>query len=47
MMGGGTSHLPKHVEEFPDKINCVTLHLVGYILEYLFTYLTELVEKKN
>jgi hypothetical protein len=20
-------------EEFPDKINCVTLHLVGYILE--------------
>jgi hypothetical protein len=26
---------PKHVEQFPDKINCVTLHLVGYILEYL------------
>jgi hypothetical protein len=25
----------KHVEQFPDKINCVTLHLVGYILEYL------------
>ena len=25
---------PKHVEQFPDKINCVTLHLVGYILEY-------------
>ena len=23
---------PKHVEQFPDKINCVTLHLVGYIL---------------
>ena len=23
---------PKHVEQFPD-INCVTLHLVGYILE--------------
>jgi hypothetical protein len=21
------------VEQFPDKINCVTLHLVGYILE--------------
>ena len=20
-------------EQFPDKINCVTLHLVGYILE--------------
>jgi len=27
-------HHPKHVEQFPDKINCVTLHLVGYILEY-------------
>ena len=26
---------PKHVEQFPDKINCVLLHLVGYILEYL------------
>jgi hypothetical protein len=25
---------PKHLEQFPDKINCVTLHLVGYILEY-------------
>jgi hypothetical protein len=24
----------KHIEQFPDKINCVTLHLVGYILEY-------------
>ena len=23
----------KHVEQFPDKINCVTLHLVGRILE--------------
>jgi len=21
----------KHVEQFPDKINCATLHLVGYI----------------
>jgi hypothetical protein len=21
---------PKHVEQFPDKINCVTLHLVGH-----------------
>jgi len=29
-------YLPKHVEQFPDKINCVTLHLVGYILEYIF-----------
>ena len=22
-----------HVEQFPDKINCVKLYLVGYILE--------------
>jgi hypothetical protein len=27
---------PKHVEQFPDKINCVTLHLVGHILEYSY-----------
>ena len=27
----------KHVERFPDKINCVTFHLVGYILEYYHT----------
>jgi len=26
----------KHVEQFPDKINCVTLRLVGYILEYSY-----------
>jgi len=26
-------YYPKHVEQFPDKINCVTLHIVGYILE--------------
>ena len=25
---------PKHVEQFPDKINCAMLYLVGYILEY-------------
>jgi hypothetical protein len=25
---------PKHVVRFPDKIHCVTLYLVGYILEY-------------
>ena len=24
---------PKHVEQFPHKINCVTLHLVGHTLE--------------
>ena len=27
---------PKHVEKFPDKMNCVTLHLVGHILEYSY-----------
>ena len=27
---------PKHVEQFPDKINFVALHLVGYMLEYLY-----------
>ena len=27
---------PKHVQQFPDNINCVTLHLVGYI--YIYTY---------
>ena len=25
---------PKHVDQFPDKINCLMLHLFGYILEY-------------
>jgi hypothetical protein len=32
----GLKYHPKHVEQFPDKINCVNLHLVGYtcILEY-------------
>jgi hypothetical protein len=29
----GWKYHPKHVEQFPDKINCVTLHLVGHILE--------------
>ena len=29
----GWKYHPKHVEQFPVKINCVTLHLVGYILE--------------
>jgi hypothetical protein len=27
--GGATTQ-----KQFPDKINCVMLHLVGYILEY-------------
>ena len=29
----GWWYYPKHVEHFPDKINCVMLHLVGYTLE--------------
>jgi len=28
----GWRYHPKHVEQFPDKINGLTLHLVGYIL---------------
>jgi hypothetical protein len=32
----GLWYHPKHVEQFPDKINCLTLHIVGYILEYSF-----------
>ena len=31
----GWRYHPKHVEQFPGKINCVTLHLVGYVLEYV------------
>ena len=30
----GWRYHPKHVDQFPDKINCVTLHIVGYILKY-------------
>jgi hypothetical protein len=26
----------KHEEQFQDKINCVTLHTVGYILEFYY-----------
>jgi len=33
---------PKHAEQFPDKINCVTLHLVGYILNALIIFLFSL-----
>jgi hypothetical protein len=29
----GWRYHPKHVEQFPDIIICVTLHLVGYVLE--------------
>ena len=32
----GWRYHPKHVEQFPDKINCVTLLLIGYILEYFY-----------
>ena len=32
----GWRYHPKHVEQFPDKINCVTLQLVGDILEYYY-----------
>jgi len=32
-MGGGAT---RNIEQFPDEINCVTLHLVGYILEYYY-----------
>jgi len=28
----GWRYHPKHVEQFPDKINCVTLRVVVYIL---------------
>jgi hypothetical protein len=30
----GWCYHPKYIEQFSDKINCVTLHLVGYVLEY-------------
>ena len=32
----GWKYHPKHVEQFPDKINGVMLHLDGYILEYYY-----------
>jgi hypothetical protein len=32
----GWDYHPKHVQQFPDKINCVALHLIGYILEYYY-----------
>jgi len=38
-VSGGTithHHEHKHVEQFPDKINYVTLRLVGYIFEYYY-----------
>jgi hypothetical protein len=30
----GWKYHPKNAEKFPDKIICMTLHFVGYILEY-------------
>jgi hypothetical protein len=33
----GWRYHPKHVEQFADVINCVALHLVGYILEQIFS----------
>ena len=30
-------YYPKQVEQFPDKINCVTLHLVRYIYYNILT----------
>ena len=37
----GWRYHPKHVEQFPDKVNCVTLHLVGYISEYSYDARTQ------
>jgi len=35
----GWLYHPKHVEQFPDKINCLTLHLVGYTRVYIYIYI--------
>jgi hypothetical protein len=32
---------PKHVLQFPDKINNIRLHLVGYALECCLTYFSK------
>jgi len=32
----GWCYHPKHVGQFPDKKNCVTLHLVGHTLEHSY-----------
>jgi len=37
----GWRYHPKHVEQFPEKINCVAFHLVGYILEYSYDARTQ------
>jgi len=41
----GWRYHPKHAEQFPDKINCITLNLFGYILEYYYDTRTH--ERKN
>jgi hypothetical protein len=38
----GLWYHPKHIEQFPDKIYCVTFYFVGYILEYHIKDLTSL-----
>ena len=45
--GDGWWFHPKHVEQFPDKINRVTLHLVGHILEYTTPVRTTVFLKMN
>jgi hypothetical protein len=40
----GRWYHPKHVKQFPDKVNCVTLHLVGCILEYNNIYIITLLK---
>jgi len=41
----GRRYHPKHVEQFPDKINCVTLHLVGHILQQSTSFSVLLAER--
>jgi len=40
----GWSYHPKHVEQFPDKINCVTLHHVGYVLAEIYKYTSRILK---
>jgi len=37
---------PKHVEQFPGEINCVTLHLVGRTLEYSYDARTKMLNSR-
>jgi hypothetical protein len=36
LSGNCSTYFGKHVQQFPDKIKCVTLRLGGYILEYSY-----------